>query len=215
MRLLPLAFVAALGAGCLEDQREGQGAGYVVGDGASSAEVVRVAWMYVGSGNEERALLHGEAPVEDGSFDIDLLVASHEGFEPPARGCPDLGYLADQDRQPGRGAVGVGRLVATAADLGSGGDDVALGDLPSVAVAAALEMAVVWSSDDFTRDSLEGQRLESALSAGFHLARLHPCQFAVECQGVEDVSNDVRLDQCVDPWPNDGLVLLEDWDGRF
>jgi hypothetical protein len=218
LALLPLLAPLATSAACLEDRGDGKGAGYVVGSAASTADTVRIAWLYQDPGDSSlRASLHGEVQVEGGAFDLDALLESVGDFDFPVRTClapvplQDSGGATDEDGEEEAAEVAVGGIVATAGVPPSQELDGA--ELSGAVLAAARDVAAVWSGDDVPRDSSTGQRLESSLTAGLQLARLRPCRVPVECQGVEDVVEQLGgrpdPDLCLDPWPDDGVVLLQ------
>lgn len=217
MRLVASLVMVALMAGCLHDPQEGKGAAYVSSE-VSGAEVARIAWRYATytESFELRlgAQLTGEVPIEHGAFDLQALIDAIGTFEPPMRACESMLPYGRPDAPEWDAqnpvTVAFGSIVATASGTG---DDLTDQELADAVVAEAKDVAILWTQNDVARDSYDGRQLESAVDAGVHLARLRPCRVPVDCQGVEDVQDvwDARgdRDQCVDPWPGDGVVLLE------
>jgi len=203
--LLALLALGGLGSGCLHDGEDRPAVGFVAGPAADAADWVVLAWRFTADGQEPLARFHGAAPLDAGTFDVDALLASAADYEPPTLDCYD-----------GAGAVGVApyavaEIVAVTGEPST--DDLDLQALATAVSAVALDVAVVWANEDVPRASWSGQRLESALSAGLQLAALRPCRIPADCQGVEDafevVGEGPDPDLCLDPWPEDGMVLLQ------
>lgn len=213
MRLtVHLAVLAALvpgAGGCVGNGGDAERSGYVTA-GLDGAEVVRVAWPYARLEDySARAKVRGEEAVVEGAFDLDALLAAQEGFDPPPRGCaPGQIMSGDGVRGLPQVSFSFGGLVATRAGAM---DDVGADELGAAVVAAAPDLGVAWADADIARDSPEGQRLESALHAGFQLVRLRPCRVPVECQGVEELPDlgNAKPDLCLEPWPADAMVVLQ------
>lgn len=221
MRLAKLVSTCALLAGCMEDPRAGKGSGYVAEALVGEVDTVRLAWRHFAEDGSVRAEMRGEAPIVDGSFDIDALLASvGSDWEPPALGCEseyDQGRYeeSDLDGPPAASETdtpfGIGDIVAMSTAV-TDGAQLEEGDLHNGIMGRALDVAVVWSSADVERSSPTGERIESTLVEGLQLSRLRPCRLPSTCQGVEDASaNGTReeLQMCLGPWPSDGLVLLQ------